>query len=73
MRNTIQLLREQRGLDRKAFADAIGVTRVTVWRWETNVTDIPYDTLKAIARFFQVTPASLLPDADLVPEETPHV
>lgn len=34
----IKLIRKKLGLSQKAFADAIGVDRITVWRWESGHT-----------------------------------
>jgi transcriptional regulator with XRE-family HTH domain len=67
MNNRIKAIREERGIEQKDFADAMGVDRVTVWRWEKHHTAVPYETVIKMAQYFQVTPAHIFPDLAEVP------
>jgi len=69
--NCIEAKRKERGMNQAALARALHVDRATVLRWERGEVDIPYETLKNIARFFHVAPADLLPEMTtvLTPEE----
>lgn len=48
----IKQLREERGLSRQEVGDRIGITYMTVWRWERGKTDIrdsSFRTLRSLA------------------------
>lgn len=59
--------RKQRGLSRQAVATALGVTTVTVWRWETGAS-VP--GLKQIQRIRTWSLGAVQLD-DFVPVEEP--
>jgi transcriptional regulator with XRE-family HTH domain len=67
MNNRIKAIREERGIEQKDFADAMGVDRITVWRWENSHTAVPYETARKMAQYFQVTPTYIFPDLAEVP------
>lgn len=65
--NRIRMLRKAKHLTQVEFALALGVNEATVVRWERGYTNLPYDTLDHIARFFQVAPAEVVPALAEVP------
>lgn len=57
----IRDLREKRGISQVAFADAIDVTKQTLYKYEKGiVTNIPSDKIEATAKYFGVSPAYLM-------------
>lgn len=76
MENCIKERRAARGLSREALARELGVTRVTVFKWEEGFIDVPWRQIERIARFFQLTPVDLFPPFSRVPtpeKEPAHV
>lgn len=51
------------GMSRTAFAEAMGVDWVTVWRWEERQQAFSTTTLLKIARVLQTTPEALVGDS----------
>jgi transcriptional regulator with XRE-family HTH domain len=49
MPNFVQTAREQLGLSRKKFANQLGVSQMTIWRWEKTGHDIKQRDKYAIA------------------------
>ena len=58
--NKIALLRKDRGLSQIEFAEAIGVSRQSVSKWEAGEATPDTDKILAISRFFDVTTDWLL-------------
>ena len=59
--NRLKLLRYERGVDLTEVAEATGVTRQTLGRWEAGSTVQPNaSTAKAIADYYGITVAELL-------------
>lgn len=59
----LQLLRKQRGFSQEALADALGVARQTVGKWETGQAIPGVSQLVALSELYGVTIDSLLKDA----------
>ncbi len=55
-------LRRKRGLSQEALAEAIGVSRQAVSKWETGSSTPELDKLKALSTFFGVTVDELTSD-----------
>lgn len=53
--------RERRGLTAPAAAAALGVSRATVYFWESGRHDVPADQFPAIARLYGLTAAEFFP------------
>ena len=51
----LRYCRQKAGLSQKAFADAIGVSKVSVGSWENLKTAMPVPMTKRIATYFGVT------------------
>lgn len=62
--------RNRAGISVKAAASAIGVSRVQIWRMESEATSISIDRLIELAQLYDVTPASLLTE-DIEPTPPP--
>lgn len=62
MDTTLRALRQARGLSQEALADALGVDRRTVWRWENAKVAIPYPMLYKLAALFHVAPRDIAPE-----------
>lgn len=60
MKNHIQELREARGMSRQELANALGVDRVTVYRWETGRRQLDSVAIAKLASHFCVTIAELV-------------
>ena len=59
----IRFLRRRAGMSMEAFAERLGVSRLTVYRYETGVIgNIPAETLARMASLFGVSVASLFSD-----------
>ncbi len=56
----IQILRKQRGLSQEEMAEAVGLSRQAVAKWEAGLTYPDIDNLIAISNYFKVTIDSLL-------------
>lgn len=68
LRNCIAEKRKAMHLSQAALARALGVHRSIILKWERGDMGISDKSLKNLARFFQVTPAELIPDYAVVPE-----
>ena len=57
----IRKLRKERGMSLENLADAIGISRQTVYRYETGaISNIPSEKVEAMARVLGTTPARLM-------------
>lgn len=59
VRKNIAAMRKRAGLTQAAFAKKLGVTKVTVSRWETGARGLTADTLERIALALSCTPGEL--------------
>ena len=64
----LQRLRAQRGLSQDALAEALGVSRQAVSRWERDETLPETEKVMRLSRYFQVTTDYLLLEEAPVPE-----
>lgn len=60
LKDTLKLLREQKGLTKKQVADAIGVTERAYITYEYGQRDVSTETLQKLADFYHVTTDYLL-------------
>jgi transcriptional regulator with XRE-family HTH domain len=68
----IRELRIRLGLSQVEFANRIGVSKQTLYKYENGIiTNIPSDKIEAIAREFGVSPATIMGWADK-PAEQPY-
>ncbi len=51
----IRWLRNQKGFSQERFAEELGVTRQTVYKWESGLAKPEYEKLRAISLLFQVS------------------
>ena len=56
----LEMLRTERGLSQEQFAKAVGVSRQTVYRWETDYSRPSLDNISAICEVLGVNRESLL-------------
>ena len=57
----IRYLRKKRGLSLEQLAEAVGISRQTVHRYETGViSNIPHEKIEAMAKALDTTPSSLM-------------
>ena len=57
----IKALRKKLGISQVDFADKIGVSKQTLYKYENNIiTNIPSDKIEAIAVNFKISPSSLM-------------
>lgn len=57
----IKALRKKLGVSQVVFADKIGVSKQTLYKYENNIiTNIPSDKIEAISVSFDVSPSSLM-------------
>jgi transcriptional regulator with XRE-family HTH domain len=65
-RHPIERARLAQGLSRRALAHALGISHVTVWRWETQgiIPEIPM--LLRLAQFLGVPALELAPELSAV-------
>ena len=57
----IRSLRKERGMSLEALAEAVGVSRQTIFRYETGaITNIPSEKVEAMAKALGTTPARLM-------------
>ena len=61
----LQLLRSQRGLTQEELAEKIFVSRTAVSKWESGRGYPSIDSLKELARFFEVTVDVLISEKEL--------
>lgn len=64
--NRIKELRLEKKLNQKELAEIIGIAQPTLSGWETGRTQIDYENLIKLAKFFEVTLDTLL-GADTTP------
>ena len=62
----LQELRKQKGLTQEELAEILFVSRTAVSKWESGRGYPNIDSLKAIAKFFQVTVDELLSGEELL-------
>ena len=55
----ISLLRKEKGINRKEFADALGISVQAVWKWEKGKTYPDIQLLPEIAKVLGVTISDL--------------
>lgn len=60
--NRIWEMRTQLKIDQKDFADALNVSRFTVWRWESGKLEPTIPQMIAIAQQLHTHPANVFPD-----------
>jgi transcriptional regulator with XRE-family HTH domain len=65
----LQKLRKERGLSQEALADAVGVSRQAVSKWESLQAYPEIDKLIALSEFFSVSIDSLVKDGDSQPDD----
>lgn len=57
----IRLIRERLGKTQTAFADAIGVSKQTLFKYENNIiTNVPSDKIELMAEVANVSPAFIM-------------
>lgn len=66
LQETITVLRRSRGLSQEQLAEALGVSRQSVSKWETGQATPELDNLRAMCDFFGVTLEQLVGEAPLV-------
>lgn len=62
-------LRRKRGLSQEQLAEAVGVSRQAVSKWETGASTPELDKLTALSSFFGVTVDELMSDAQAAEKE----
>ncbi|HEO8355184.1 TPA: helix-turn-helix transcriptional regulator [Streptococcus agalactiae] len=62
--NRLKELRKEKGLTQEELAHEIGVSKITVLRWENEERQIKPDKAQALADYFEVTVAYLLGYSD---------
>lgn len=61
LQEKIKFLRKKRGLSLEQLAEAVGVSRQTIFRYESGaITNIPSENVEAMARALGTTPANLM-------------
>lgn len=55
----LRSLREARGLSVRALADSVGVSKVTIWKWERGDNEPRARAATALARALDVSPVQL--------------
>ncbi len=57
----ISFLRERSGMSQVKFADKVGVSKQTLYKYEKGlIKNIPYDKIEAIAKIANVSPAYIV-------------
>lgn len=57
----LKQLRKEQGLTLKEVADAVGVEKATVFKWERGIiVNVRHDKIHMLAKLFNVTPTFLL-------------
>lgn len=62
VKHPLTTYREDRGLSRPALAEALGVSRMAVWRWEEAGRPIDIDLVAQIAKHTGIPARELRPD-----------
>jgi transcriptional regulator with XRE-family HTH domain len=68
--NRIEEIRVSKGLSRKALAETIQKSPLTIWRYENDKSAITDTVLRQIARALDVRMADLIADEEEVPMYT---
>lgn len=66
----LQSLRKQDGINQTTLAKALGVSRSAVGMWETGEREPDFETLEAIADYFNVPIGTFFPDGNY-PTQSP--
>ncbi len=53
-------LRKNKKISQEELGKLCGVGKTTISNWENNITEPPFETVKALAKYFNVTPNYLL-------------
>ena len=53
--NRIQELKEQKGISSQKLSDMLGVSRTTLYNYESNKTNIPSNILEQLSKIFDVS------------------
>lgn len=69
MRNA-KVIRDEKGLSLEKVAQAIGVNKSTLSRFENGL-PMKYDNIKALARFYEISDEELVAEAEPEPEKAP--
>lgn len=69
----IKQIRELRGMSRKELADKLGITEMSVGRYENNQREPKYDMLTKIAKALDVSPANLMFDDEMAAKLKVHI
>lgn len=59
-KDTIKILRDQKGLNQSELASILNVSRTTISHWETGTSEPPFELLINIADYFEVSTDFLL-------------
>jgi len=70
-RHRIEIEREARGLSRRQLAKRLGVSHVTVWRWETQGVHPEFEMLEKLCDLFGVRAIDLDPSLAALIEREP--
>lgn len=68
--NRLKELRKEKGLSQQALADEIGVSKLTILRWEKGERELKSDKAQQLAEYFGVSVGYLLGYMANVPEIT---
>lgn len=63
--NRLKELRQSKGLKQEDIAKFLGVSTMTISRWEKNNADIKFTKAKLLAEYFDVTVPYLLGDSEI--------
>lgn len=63
----IRFYRDRLGISQEALSQAIGVTKQTIWRWETGKGWPEYEHLSALATMLDIEPDAFFADLDPAP------
>ena len=53
--NRIQELKEQKGISSQKLSDMLGISRTTLYNYESNKTNIPSNILEQLSKIFDVS------------------
>jgi transcriptional regulator with XRE-family HTH domain len=67
MQNSIKAKREERGLSRSELAQKMQVDFSTIWRWEEEQVDVPWDSIFKLATILNYPPIELVPALKTLP------
>lgn len=62
--NNLKLLRKQKNLSQDDLGRVVGVTKMSISRWESGKSDIDFDNLRKLSNYFGVTIDYILGHAD---------